>query len=319
MEASTNVMRNQLIERKKTLAKRINTLLVQLADAQKGEYEPGELEIISQLAAQLQNAAAQLNEVQKLLNDWQESSNSFSRSEPKTTPQPKSESKNEESTPGKKSKAESGDGEMKQAEIGSPVSPKTEAASGHEAIEANQTLESEKRDAPGEIEEDFDQKDDTTREEPQKEDAQIDADQSKNDSRSIDEPAVVEGSDQKDQSTREKTTDRTEKETAPKETNNLKFKIQPEPGFAEQLGNGPLENLKEAIGLNERFLFSNELFNGNMEAFNRALNELNHLESIPDAERLINEQLAVNFKWDPENEAVERFILLVKRRFATMN
>lgn len=98
-----------------------------------------------------------------------------------------------------------------------------------------------------------------------------------------------------------------------------KISLEVEPSLADKLRERPISDLKEAIGLNERFLFSNELFNGNMEAFNRALNELNHLESSEHAERFLNEQLSVEFNWKSEEEVVERFVMLVKRRFVGKN
>lgn len=77
----------------------------------------------------------------------------------------------------------------------------------------------------------------------------------------------------------------------------------------------PIGDLRRAIGLNERFLYANELFNGNMEAFNLALNELNHIESVEDAFRIIDLQLKPKYNWVAENEAVTKFIDLVERRF----
>jgi len=77
----------------------------------------------------------------------------------------------------------------------------------------------------------------------------------------------------------------------------------------------PVTNLKTAIGLNERFQFTNELFNGDMEAFNRALEELNFMESYEDSQRLINLQLALRYNWQDENESVAAFRELVDRKF----
>lgn len=85
--------------------------------------------------------------------------------------------------------------------------------------------------------------------------------------------------------------------------------------LAGRLKKSPVSDLKAAIGLNQRFLFSNELFNGNMEAFNRAVNELNHLESLNDAKRFMEIQLAPTYEWNNESEAVIEFTELVERRF----
>lgn len=83
----------------------------------------------------------------------------------------------------------------------------------------------------------------------------------------------------------------------------------------EKLKMQPIANLKSAIAINQRFLFSNELFKGNMEAFNQAINELNHLESLDEALRFINLQLAEKYLWDYENPTVVQFVELVERRY----
>lgn len=75
-----------------------------------------------------------------------------------------------------------------------------------------------------------------------------------------------------------------------------------------------LTDLKKGIGLNERFLFANELFNGDVQALTRAVEELNHVEK-QDADRLLNEELAGRYKWDDEDSTVISFKSLVARRF----
>ncbi|KAB1062800.1 hypothetical protein [Salibacter halophilus] len=85
--------------------------------------------------------------------------------------------------------------------------------------------------------------------------------------------------------------------------------------LADYLGSKRIDDLKTAIGLNERFLFSNELFDGNMEAFNRALSELNHLESYEHANNYVEKQLKPTYEWDMESETTVAFMSLIQRRF----
>ncbi|NQV54120.1 MAG: hypothetical protein HQ500_13120 [Flavobacteriales bacterium] len=99
---------------------------------------------------------------------------------------------------------------------------------------------------------------------------------------------------------------------------------QPKPGphagdtltLSDRAGTSKLQDLKKAFGINERFLYANELFNGDMSAFTRALEELNHLESLTDAARLMDENLSQKYKWDSENDTVIAFRSTVSRRFA---
>ena len=88
-----------------------------------------------------------------------------------------------------------------------------------------------------------------------------------------------------------------------------------ETSVADKLRSKSIKKLAESIALNERFLYSNELFNGNMESFKRALNELDHIASKEDAQRYIERQLRVENNWPVESETVQAFINLVERRF----
>lgn len=76
-----------------------------------------------------------------------------------------------------------------------------------------------------------------------------------------------------------------------------------------------LANLRQAVGVNDRFVFANALFGGDHSAFNRALDELNHIASEADAQRIMNAELAPRFRWNEEDEATIQFRALVARRF----
>ncbi|MEX2597301.1 MAG: hypothetical protein WEC59_10275 [Salibacteraceae bacterium] len=86
--------------------------------------------------------------------------------------------------------------------------------------------------------------------------------------------------------------------------------------LGEHVANVKLNDIKKAMGINERFLYANELFHGDMSAFSKAIEELNHLESFEDASRLLEEELSIKFQWDEENETVTAFKSLISRRFA---
>ena len=86
--------------------------------------------------------------------------------------------------------------------------------------------------------------------------------------------------------------------------------------LSERAASTRLNDIKKAMGINERFLYANELFQGDMSALAKAVEELNHLESLEDAERLMEEELAIRYQWDDESSTVDAFKLLVSRRFA---
>jgi hypothetical protein len=78
----------------------------------------------------------------------------------------------------------------------------------------------------------------------------------------------------------------------------------------------PIENLKAAIGVNEKFLFVNELFNGDLQAYNEAVHKLNAYPSIHEAFEFLN-HLTTQYNWDGQRSAdtIEKFANLVQRRF----
>lgn len=73
----------------------------------------------------------------------------------------------------------------------------------------------------------------------------------------------------------------------------------------------PLKSIRDGIGINDRFLFIRELFHNNSEKYDQTLATLDELTSIEDAVKFLKQ----NFKWS-KSEAGEKFLLLIKRRFA---
>jgi hypothetical protein len=82
---------------------------------------------------------------------------------------------------------------------------------------------------------------------------------------------------------------------------------------ADKLSRQPIKDLKSAIGLNQKFLFMNDLFEGDNELFNNAINKINAFNTLPEAIAFINGELSS--AWDKENSLVLNFMDLVERRF----
>jgi hypothetical protein len=96
---------------------------------------------------------------------------------------------------------------------------------------------------------------------------------------------------------------------------NTKLSGKEDNSVVDQLQKQPISDLTTAIGLNERYLYSNELFGGNMELFRAALKELNNKANFSEALAYFNEDLLVKHNWNKENELVHSLKLLVARRF----
>jgi hypothetical protein len=85
--------------------------------------------------------------------------------------------------------------------------------------------------------------------------------------------------------------------------------------LASVLTEGPVRDLKKAIGINDRFVFLNELFRGDEAMYERSLKTINNFRIYPEAEYWIERELKVKLGWDEDKDVVKHFRQLVKRRF----
>jgi hypothetical protein len=77
----------------------------------------------------------------------------------------------------------------------------------------------------------------------------------------------------------------------------------------------PLSDIRSAIGINDKFQFANELFEGNMQEYEIAIQQLNTAETLDSAtEYFMSIQQLYN--WDNENDTVKRLFDLVERRYS---
>jgi hypothetical protein len=84
----------------------------------------------------------------------------------------------------------------------------------------------------------------------------------------------------------------------------------------ELLKHEPIKDLRKAIGINDRFVFINDLFRGDEPMYERSIKTINSFNIFPEAEYWINRELIVKLGWDREQEIVKHFYHLVKRRFS---
>jgi hypothetical protein len=86
--------------------------------------------------------------------------------------------------------------------------------------------------------------------------------------------------------------------------------------LVEILKETPVKDLRKAIGINDRFLFINELFRGDEAMYERSIKTINSFNIYPEAEYWINRELKVKIGWNKDNVTVQHFDQLVKRRFS---
>ena len=86
---------------------------------------------------------------------------------------------------------------------------------------------------------------------------------------------------------------------------------------ASQLESQPIVNLSSAIGINERFLFTKELFNDDSQAYSAAIEKLNEFNSVDEARSYIESDLKGTYSWDDDSEAVSALCNLVEKRYSS--
>ena len=88
-------------------------------------------------------------------------------------------------------------------------------------------------------------------------------------------------------------------------------------GATGRFGRQPLATLSKGLTINNRVLFTRDLFGGDGELLNTSVRTLNDSGSFAAA-RPVLESLARRFDWDEEErrETAREFIELVRRRYA---
>lgn len=86
--------------------------------------------------------------------------------------------------------------------------------------------------------------------------------------------------------------------------------------LGDQLTEASIKDLKKAIGINEQYLYINELFRGDETMYERSIKTINSFSILPEAEYWIQRELKVKLGWNDANETVQQFAQLVKRRFS---
>jgi|SRR5580658_5561209 hypothetical protein len=82
------------------------------------------------------------------------------------------------------------------------------------------------------------------------------------------------------------------------------------------LNDSPVRDLKKAIGVNDRYVFVNQLFRGDEAMYERSIKTINAFRILPEAEYWMERELKVKLGWDENSNLTRHFYQLVKRRFS---
>ncbi|ULQ54808.1 hypothetical protein [Flavihumibacter fluvii] len=86
--------------------------------------------------------------------------------------------------------------------------------------------------------------------------------------------------------------------------------------LGDTLTREPVRDLKKAIGVNDRFVFVNELFRGDEVMYERSIKTINSFNILQEAEFWMERELKLKLAWDESKDVVRHFCQIVRRRFA---
>ena len=87
-----------------------------------------------------------------------------------------------------------------------------------------------------------------------------------------------------------------------------------EKSLAEKMQGSRIADLRQSVGINEKFLFINELFNGDMGRYNKAIDELNEMKTLQGVETYLME-IKIQNQWQDDLPAYLTLKDLAERKF----
>lgn len=77
-----------------------------------------------------------------------------------------------------------------------------------------------------------------------------------------------------------------------------------------------IASLRTSIVIHQKYVFVNQLFNGDSFAYEDAVNKLDTFSNLGEANNYINEELTSQFNWNDELKELKEFKEVIERRFA---
>ena len=82
--------------------------------------------------------------------------------------------------------------------------------------------------------------------------------------------------------------------------------------LAEEINNGKIHSLTDAIGINDKFLMIRDLFDGDSDAYNEAIAALDEFDNFDDC--MIH--IIDNYEWNPNSEGAKFIMQLLERKLS---
>ena len=89
----------------------------------------------------------------------------------------------------------------------------------------------------------------------------------------------------------------------------------PQTSLADHFGQQPISDLTKEIGINEKYLITENLFSGDKKGCSAAIKKLNEFQNIEQANDFLKNSLSKKYNWNQKSNQVKRLINLVERRY----
>jgi hypothetical protein len=76
------------------------------------------------------------------------------------------------------------------------------------------------------------------------------------------------------------------------------------------------KDIRSSIGINDKYLFLNELFNNHKSNYEETLDKLNHFSTVEQAEDWIRTKVVPAQKWDNDDATVQSFYAMLTKHFS---
>ncbi len=119
----------------------------------------------------------------------------------------------------------------------------------------------------------------------------------------------------------EKSSDLFENSSAKQEILDLNRKLAEErkgSSIGERLQQKRIDSLKTVIGLNDKFEFVKELFDGDSKKYEDVIYTLNNFKKLEEAMQYFS-TLKYRFNWDEEQDSLEKLIHMIEKKYESRN
>ncbi|PSL47271.1 hypothetical protein CLV51_102116 [Chitinophaga niastensis] len=86
--------------------------------------------------------------------------------------------------------------------------------------------------------------------------------------------------------------------------------------IAQKLGEMPVNDLRHAIGINDKYQFIQELFRGDTDLYERSIKTINECGNLQEADYWIQREIKIIQGWEDDHHLVQHFYSLLKKRFS---